>query len=65
MGADGLKWRKISEEKPPMNEVIVCTDGTHRWLDIRMTGMERLEWWSNQASHWHPIAALPIIVTTP
>jgi hypothetical protein len=54
-----LFWRKLPDEMPPMNEVIVCTDGKHRWLDNRIPGWEKLEWQGHQATHWHPLAKLP------
>lgn len=59
--ADGLGWIELKKEIPALDDVIVCTDGKARWLDMRMSGFEEMEmkWDGHTATHWHPIADLP------
>lgn len=54
-------WRDISKEIPEMDRVVVCTDGIHRWLDMRMLHFEEMTWQGHKPTHWHPIANLPLV----
>ena len=57
--AEGLGWRPIAEEVPPLNDVVVCTDGKARWLDKRMPELPEMKWNGHTPTHWHPLADLP------
>jgi hypothetical protein len=52
-------WISVRDELPALDDTVVCTDGKHRWLDMRMAGFENLIWQGHLATHWHAIDALP------
>ena len=54
--AKALGWRDITKEIPEIDDVVVCTDGTHRWLDKRTAHMPDMKWQGHTPTHWHPIA---------
>lgn len=61
--AEGLGWRDLSKDVPIAGEIILATDGKHRWLDARQPWDEfKLTWQGHTATHWHPIADLPSAV---
>jgi len=52
-------WISVRDALPALDDTVVCTDGKHRWLDMRMAGFENLIWQGHLATHWHAIDALP------
>lgn len=50
-----LGWRDIRGSQPAMGDVVVCTDGTHRWLDKRTAIDPAMKWQGHSPTHWHPI----------
>jgi hypothetical protein len=62
--AEALGWISVKKELPTFNDAVVCTDGKHRWLDMRIAGLENLIWQGHLATHWHPLADLPEVSIT-
>lgn len=54
----GIDWERVSPDNPPLNVVVVCTDGSARWLDMRMGApiqMMDLLWNGRRATHFYLI----------
>lgn len=56
---DALGWQDIATTIPELNQIVVCTDGKHRWLDMRMAACPDMRWNGNTPTHWHPLLELP------
>lgn len=52
-------WISISDELPPMDAVVVCTNGKARWLEARTSYCPDMNWHGHAPTHWHPLADLP------
>lgn len=50
-----LGWYDITESLPELNQTVVCTDGKHRWLDMRFAECPDMMWEGHTPTHWHPI----------
>lgn len=50
-----LGWHPLATTLPQIDQVVVCTDGTHRWLDKRIAAMPDMKWQGHTPTHWHPI----------
>lgn len=57
---DALGWHDIATTLPEINQTVVCTDGEHRWLDMRFAERPDMTWQGHTPTHWHPILELPI-----
>lgn len=57
--AEGLGWIEIAKELPALNDCVVCTDGTARWLDMRTEHFPNMRWQGHTPTYWHSIADLP------
>ena len=56
-----LGWIEITKKLPDIEVVVVCTNGKARWLDKRTTYSLEMRWGGHTPTHWHPLAALPVI----
>lgn len=54
-----LGWRELAKELPDLEDVVVCTDGTARWLDMRTEHFPDMKWTGHTPTHWHPLLNLP------
>ena len=57
---EALGWRSIETDLPELDQTVVCTDGTHRWLDMRTSYSPDMMWQGHKPTHWHPIQLLEI-----
>lgn len=56
---DALGWQSLAITLPEINQCVVCTDGKHRWLDMRTKYLPDMVWDGHTPTHWHPILGLP------
>jgi hypothetical protein len=50
-----LGWHSLATTLPEIDQVVVCTDGTARWLDKRTKYQPDMKWTGHTPTHWHPI----------
>lgn len=55
-----LGWHDLAKTIPEIDQVVVCTDGTHRWLDKRTAFMPDMKWQGHTPTHWHPVLEVPV-----
>lgn len=53
-------WHELADQKPPLNQLCVCTDGKHRWLDMLTPYSDDLVWQDHKAMYWFPVPELNI-----
>lgn len=58
-------WVDVAERLPPYNQIVVCTDGERRWIDVRMTVAPELEFAGCRATHWYPVPDVGITTSLP
>lgn len=64
VAVDALGWHDITKSLPDFNQVVVCTDGKHRWLDMRFAPRPDMKWQGHAPTHWHPILEIPALSTS-